>query len=302
MGKFKEKYLNKKFLKEFLFINLGVFLTALSFSVIQDPYNLVCGGVSGISILLKPIFGDIVPSSVVILALNLICLLMGLIFIGKDFFIKTTYGSLVFPFYTFLSELIYHYLLNDYVCKPEDFLLIVLIGAVLTGIGMGFTIRNGGSTGGIDVVQKMFLKWFKIPFSTSLYILDGTVVLLSGIVFHNYANIMYSFLFIFVSGYVLDVVVFGGFNVRAVYIISNKNEEIKQCIIEKLERTVTEVYSRGGYHGIDGKMLVCILTSREYYKLRSVILEKDPQAFVFVTKATEVCGEGFTYESGEEGK
>lgn len=299
MGKFKEKFLNKKFLKEFLLINLGVFLTALSFSIVQDPYNLACGGVSGISILLKPVFQDFVPSSVVILALNLICLFLGLIFIGKEFFIKTTYGSLVYPLYTFLSELIYQYLLKGYKCNQSDFLLVVLLGALLTGIGMGLTIRNGGSTGGIDVIQKMFLKWFKMPFSTSLYILDGTVVLLSGIIFKNYTMILYSFLFILVSGYVVDLVVFGGFNVRAVYIISNKNEEIKQCIIKEMERTVTEVYSRGGYYGIDGKMLVCILTSREYYKLRSVILEKDPKAFVFVTKATEVCGEGFTYESNE---
>ncbi len=299
MASLKEKYLNKKFLKEFALINLGVFLTAFSFSIVQDPYNLVCGGVSGISILLKPVISDFVPSSVVILVLNIICLMMGLIFIGKDFFIKTAYGSLVFPAYTFLSELIYKYLLNNYRCKPEDFLLIVLIGATITGTGMGLTIRNGGSTGGIDVVQKMLYKWFKIPFSISLYILDGTVVLLSGLVFKNYANILYSFVVIFVSGYILDIVVFGGFNVRAVYIISNKNEEIKECIIKKMERTVTEVYSRGGYHGVDGKMLVCILTSREYYKLRSVILETDPKAFVFVTKATEVCGEGFTYDSEE---
>lgn len=299
MGKLKTMFLNKKFLKEFALINVGVFLAALSFSIVQDPYNLVCGGVSGISILLKPVVHEIIPSSVVILILNIICLLLGLIFIGRDFFIKTTYGSLVFPFYTFLAELIYNHILNGYQCNPEDFLLIVLIGACLTGVGMGLTIRNGGSTGGIDVIQKMFLKWFKMPFSTSLYILDGTVVLLSALVFKNYTMILYSFLFILVSGYVVDLVVFGGFNVRAVYIISNKNEEIKQCIIKEMERTVTEVYSRGGYYGIDGKMLVCILTSREYYKLRSVILETDPKAFVFVTKATEVCGEGFTYESNE---
>lgn len=299
MEKIKDKFFNKKFLKEFLLINIGVFLTALSFSIVQDPYNLACGGVSGISILLKPIVHDVLPSSVVILILNIICLILGLIFIGRDFFIKTTYGSLVYPLYTFLSEIIYKYVLQEFKCNPEDFLLIVLIGAALTGIGMGLTIRNGGSTGGIDVIQKMFLKWFKMPFSMSLYILDGTVVLLSGIIFKNYTMILYSFLFILVSGYVVDLVVFGGFNVRAVYIISNKNEEIKQCIIKEMERTVTEVYSRGGYHGIDGKMLVCILTSREYYKLRSVILETDPKAFVFVTKATEVCGEGFTYESSE---
>ena len=107
-----KKYLNKKFLKEFFLINLGVFLTALSFSIVQDPYNLVCGGVSGISILLKPLFDSLVPTSVIILVLNLICLILGLVIIGKDFFVKTLYGSLVFPFYTFL---------NDFICKPEDF-------------------------------------------------------------------------------------------------------------------------------------------------------------------------------------
>lgn len=294
----KEKYFNKQFFKEFLLINVGVFLTAFAFSVFLDANNIVIGGVGGIGIILKNSVDIPIPTSLFIFILNMIFLFMGLIFLGKDFFIKTAYGSLVFPLYTFLSEIIYKYLLNSPHADEKHYLIIIIFASALTGLGLGLSIRNGGSTGGVDILQNIFLKYFKMPFSISMIILDGTVVMIGGIIFKDFNYVLYGILFILISGYLTDNVVFGGFNVRAAYIISKEHEKIKECIIHAFNRTVTEVYARGGYSGNDTKMLVCILSTSEYYRLRSIIHEVDETAFVFVTKATEVRGEGFTYEKG----
>ena len=295
MNKFKAKFLNKKFIKEFIWINIGVFLTAFSFTFFLDPNKIVCGGVGGLAtILTNTLFKNLSPS-VIILSIDVVLLLFGLIFLGKEFFIKTLYGSLVYPFYTFIAELLYNIMpINP--ASDSEILVTMLFSACITGCGMGLSIRNGGSTGGIDIPQNILLKYFKVPLSVSLIIFDGTIVLLGASFFGGFTHILYGILFIVISGYVLDNVVFGGFNVRAVHIISKKHEEIKNCIIHNFDRTVTEVYAKGGYTEVDTKMLICVLTNKEYYHLRSIIMEYDSKAFVYVVKATEVAGAGFSYE------
>lgn len=296
LRKIKEKLWNKKFIKEFVAINIGVFLTAFAFSVFLDSNNIVIGGVGGIGIILRETLTLKVPTSAIIFGLNMILLILGLIFLGKEFFLKTAYGSLVYPLYTFLSELIYKRLLHGEAADEKHFLIIIIFASAITGLGLGLSIRNGGSTGGTDILQNIFLKYFKMPLSVSLVILDGIVVVIGGLVFKDFNYVLYGILFIIISGYVLDNVVFGGFNVRAVHIISKNHDEIKKCVITTFNRTVTEIYARGGYSGEDTKMLICILSTNEYYRLRAIIQEVDDTAFVYVTKATEVHGEGFTYE------
>ena len=175
-------------------------------------------------------------------------------------------------------------------------LLIVLFGSCITGAGMGLAIKNGGSTGGIDILQNICLKYLKMPLSTSLIIFDGIIVLGGATISGDFNNILYGILFIVISGYILDNIVFGGFNVRAAYVVTTKYEEIKQAVFSKLDRGITEIYTRGGYSQTDKITLLCVLSNREYYYLRSIALEIDPNAFIFVTKASEVHGEGFTYE------
>ena len=112
--------------------------------------------------------------------------------------------------------------------------------------------------------------------------------------------ILYGFLFIYLSGVVLDAIVFSGFNSRAVYIITSDPEAVKNKIYSVLERGVTEIYSRGGYRQEDKKMLVCVMSNNEFYKMKTLILEIDKRAFIFVARVSEVHGEGFTYDSPEQ--
>ena len=321
----KKIKITKKHIKDFLTINLGVFLMAMAYSILIDRNKLVIGGVGGIAtILSNAITGLKINSSFIILIINVVLLLIALIFVGKKFFLKTLYTSLIYPVYVFMFEKII-LLLQDVVpdlslTKEElaiklsdialgqnaanaimagSYLLVIIFGAVISGFGLGLALKKGASTGGVDIIQQILLDRFKIPFSISLLMIDGTIVTVAAIYFKDFFMILYGFLFIYLSGVVLDAIVFSGFNSRAVYIITSDPEAVKNKIYSVLERGVTEIYSRGGYRQEDKKMLVCVMSNNEFYKMKTLILEIDKRAFIFVARVSEVHGEGFTYESPE---
>lgn len=322
----KKIKITKKHIKDFLTINLGVFLMAMAYSILIDRNKLVIGGVGGIAtILSNAITGLKINSSFIILIINLVLLLIALIFVGKKFFLKTLYTSLIYPVYVFMFEKII-LLLQDVVpdlslTKEElaiklsdialgqnaanaimagSYLLVIIFGAVISGFGLGLALKKGASTGGVDIIQQILLDRFKIPFSISLLMIDGTIVTVAAIYFKDFFMILYGFLFIYLSGVVLDAIVFSGFNSRAVYIITSDPEAVKNKIYRVLERGVTEIYSRGGYRQEDKKMLVCVMSNNEFYKMKTLILEIDKRAFIFVARVSEVHGEGFTYDSPEQ--
>lgn len=322
----KKIKITKKHIKDFLIINLGVFLMAMAYSILIDRNKLVIGGVGGIAtILSNAITGLKINSSFIILIINVVLLLIALIFVGKKFFLKTLYTSLIYPVYVFMFEKII-LLLQDVVpdlslTKEElaiklsdialgqnaanaimagSYLLVIIFGAVISGFGLGLALKKGASTGGVDIIQQILLDRFKIPFSISLLMIDGTIVTVAAIYFKDFFMILYGFLFIYLSGVVLDAIVFSGFNSRAVYIITSDPEAVKNKIYSVLERGVTEIYSRGGYRQEDKKMLVCVMSNNEFYKMKTLILEIDKRAFIFVARVSEVHGEGFTYDSPEQ--
>lgn len=322
----KKIKITKKHIKDFLTINLGVFLMAMAYSILIDRNKLVIGGVGGIAtILSNAITGLKINSSFIILIINVVLLLIALIFVGKKFFLKTLYTSLIYPVYVFMFEKII-LLLQDVVpdlslTKEElaiklsdialgqnaanaimagSYLLVIIFGAVISGFGLGLALKKGASTGGVDIIQQILLDRFRIPFSISLLMIDGTIVTVAAIYFKDFFMILYGFLFIYLSGVVLDAIVFSGFNSRAVYIITSDPEAVKNKIYSVLERGVTEIYSRGGYRQEDKKMLVCVMSNNEFYKMKTLILEIDKRAFIFVARVSEVHGEGFTYDSPEQ--
>ncbi len=318
---------NKKWLYDFFIINIGLILMSIAYSIFVDPNNLIIGGVGGLATLLREVLGEIVifgfhiKSSMIMLTLNMILLVFALIFINKSFFIKTVYASLAYPVYVFFIELILDALgtsfvnittvsselLSSGVFTPETvkiltagaYLVYTVFGAVLAGMGIGLVLKKGSSTGGVDIVQQIFLKYLKIPFSVSLIMVDGSIVLASALYFKDIFIIFYGIIFILISGFILDSITFNGFNSRTVNIITKESELVKQKIYELIDRGVTEMYAKGGYYGKDFKLLICVMSNKEFYKVKSEVLKIDEKAFIYVTRSSEVHGEGFTYH-GEE--
>lgn len=285
-----KKLFSKKSLQDLVYINIGIILMAFAYSFFLEPMDIVTGGVSGLGIIFKHLWQS--DPANVILVLNLALLIVGLFFLGKDFFVKTIYGSIAFPLYIKLFSLLAE--VTNF--KITDLFLITTFASLISGIGLGLVIRHGGTTGGTEIPQKILFKYFHMPYSVSLYILDGLVVIFGFIAYRNLEIILYALIYIAIAGAIMDAVIFSGFNKRAVYIISQKNDYIKQRLLNDFSRGVTGIRVTGEYTKDEYKMLLCVLSSAEYYKLRTIIDEIDPTAFYFAVRASEVRGEGFTYE------
>ncbi|NLD26409.1 MAG: YitT family protein, partial [Acholeplasmataceae bacterium] len=178
-----------------------------------------------------------------------------------------------------------------------DMILIVFFAALIMGIGLGMVVKKGGTTGGTEVLQKIIFKYLHIPYSKSLYILDGIVIFtgfLLGV--NDLQTFLYAIIFTYLSGVAVDAVVFSGFNKRAVYIISDQLDAIREEILHNHERGLTSAKVIGEYSKNERTMLICVLSSNEYFKLRDFVEKVDPKAFLYAVRASEVRGEGFTYD------
>lgn len=274
------------------------------------------------------LFGETFGSSQIFLLLfNSVLLVFALVFVNKGFFFNSLYVSLAYPVFSLAFAFLYEKTFKNYfidmdkiaeiagqiinnkdlgfsdldldmltnVLQIGPYLLLIIFGSVLSSIGIGIALKNGSSTGGVDILQKILLDKFKIPFSASLIIIDGTIVLLSTIYFGNIFVLLYGVIYILISGIIIDMIVFNGFNSRCVNIITNRANEIKEAVIYRFDRTVTEVNATGAYSGEDKKLLVCVMANNEFFQLKSLVEQIDPKAFIYTTRANEVHGEGFSY-------
>lgn len=298
------KLLKNEKVRNFLYIIGGVALVAFSYSFFLKPKELVIGGVSGIGVIFAHFAEDLpnwLNDSVVMFVINAILLIVGLVFISKDFFMKTIFASLTYPVFTYIFGLVYDLLnsnFNTFDFSKMDPMLVTIFSSIIMGVGLAICMKYGASTGGTDTIQRLCYDKFKIPYSVTLYAVDGTIIAAGFFIMGQELDLLfYEIIFAVVCGVLMDSIIFSGFNKRAVHIISDKCEEIKEVLLHKFERGVTGINVYGEYSKSDKKMLVCVLSSNEYNKLRAIIEEIDPKAFFYCMRANEVRGEGFSYES-----
>lgn len=304
------KNMNKK-LKNFIFINIGVMGLALSFSFFLSPFGLVTGGIGGIAInvinILERFNIEIseayhtIIESIIMMGINILLLFLSLLLIGKEFFFKTLYCAIAYPIYTFLfGELAtlvkFTELLPINASDIGGMLIIVLFSALLSGVSIGIAIKYGASTGGIDIIEKIMLKYFNVPYSVTLFVCDGITIVTASILSTNLLPICYGAIYMWLMGKLIDSVVFGGFRSYSVSIITSKPDIIKTFILENVNRGLTIVEAEGGYTGKDLKMIICVMTSSEVSLVRGNIKNLDDNAFMYISQTSEVSGIGFTKE------
>lgn len=287
----------KKMFKQYLLVSFGVLLVDLGFYFFLQPADIVIGGMTGVSIILSryiPATSWFTPSIFLYMA-NGVCLLLGLIFIGKDFFFKTIYASI-------LSPTIILFLENHVACDifyksivENKILISFLCSSLLTGLGVGIAVKNNGSTGGMDVIQKMISKFFKVPMSITMYVTDIIVVFIAGFFFNPFKFdielTVYGIIGVIGVAYIVDVVALSLKPRRTMYVITKKPEVIKEVIFKELDRGVTLSAVKGGYTGDDLTMVICTMDKNESYRMSSIITNVEPKAFTFVTSCKEVKGE-----------
>ena len=276
----------KESLKDYLFIFVGVFLVALSLEYFFIPNNIAAGGLTGLAIVINHYIPAISTGPLVFI-MDLFLFVIGFIFLGKNFGVKTIVSSFSLAgMMTFIESFL------EPKAITNDLMLAAIFGTLITAIGMAIVFNANASTGGTDIIAKILNKFMHIDIGKGLLMVDFFVTLLGAITFGINAG-LYSLLAVIINGFAIDNVI-AGFNVcKEVTIISPKNEEISKFILEELERGCTFIHGVGGFSGKDTTLLYAILGRNEFIKLKRFISDVDKYAFITVGEVHEVMGEGF---------
>lgn len=290
----------KLLMKNIALTVLGTLLLSFATSVFILPYDLVVGGMSGLAILFNAIFPFGKELWVTIVSISLY--LLGLIFLSKDFAMKTLISAIVYPAGVALfSPLASADVLNGLFYLPGSgygeigILLAALFGGIITGAGCAVTFLGGGSTGGVDIIAFIFCKYVKrVKSSYALFTCDALIVVTALFVMHDLVLILLGIICAFVTTLVIDKIFLGENRAFIAHIISDASETINREIIEKIDRTTTVITARGGYTGKEHQMLMVTFTINQYADLMNIINQNDKNAFVTIHPAHEINGEGFS--------
>lgn len=274
----------KEFLIKLLFIIIGNLFCSIAFNVFFIPNKLLSGGIGGLGIIIQYLTG--IPTGISVFFLNIPIFLIGSRLIDREF-----------AFYAFISMLIYSSILT--ITKElgsyfivDDIILAAVFGGVFNGIGMGLMFRNRISQGGFDILAAILKRKYNINIGTGLMMANTVIITLSSFLF-GYRSAMYTLIAMYIGYAVLDKVQLG-FNVKKnVIIVSEKADLVAEAILTKLNRGVTFLEGMGGYTHEDKKVIYCIVTSRETVKLKEIVDEIDPMAFLTINDIVEVKGKGF---------
>lgn len=281
--KFIECINKKSYPKRFIQLLLGCFIVSLSYNIFVSPNRLVPGGVGGLAILLNYLFDW--NNSTVILCVNIMLLIISYFILGKDKTKATVLGSIIFPLFVRLTENINVWIQID----SSQVLLSIIIGGLMYGLGLGLIFKAGFTSGGTDIINQIISKYGKLSMGKSLLICDGTIVLLSGI-FCGINSMMYSILMLYLISMISDRVILGISYSKFFFIITDKEDEVKNYIIKHLGHGVTIFNAKGGYKRQSENVLMTVLPTKDYYRLKEGIKRIDKDAFYIITDTYEIFG------------
>jgi len=293
---YKEKIFSKRWILSYCLIIIGSFILAAGFVYFITPYKIVPGGVYGISIVIhymtKGVF-DFAPEGLPIgtmaLIMNVPLTIIGIRLLGPKFGVKTIVGFILSS--VFIDLLTFFW--GDVPLVTDDALLSSIFGGVLVGFGLGLIFKAKATSGGSDIVAMIIAKYTRLPLGQLLIIVDSVIVLFGLAVFRDWKIPLYSWIVIFITGKVIDMVLEGISYDKTLFIVSDKFEEIRDRIINDLNRGGTYIPGKGMYNGADKTIIFTVVNRREMALLEEYISQIDPEAFVTVIEAKEILGYGF---------
>lgn len=276
--------------KQLFIIIIGTIITAIGLYFFTMPSNLTVGGISGLALSLNHFF-PVLPVGIFMMLVDIILFILSFIFIGKEFGGFTIFSSLLLSFIITTMETVF----PDIKPLTDNILLNMIVGIVITAVGISIVINQGASTGGTDIIAKFIHKYFHLDISKGLLLADLFVVLLGAIAFGVEVG-MYAFVGILLNFVVVDKVLIG-LNIKVkMIIISKYMEEINEYIIKDLDRGTTILNGIGGFSGDEKKIIYTVVPRSYYIKIKDFIKGIDENAFISIAYVNEVLGEGFTYE------
>ena len=267
-----------------LAVSVGAVFYGLSVGLFFAPNDIAPGGASGVAVMVNTILPIGVGSLTMLI--NLPLLIVAILKWGWRFLFSTIVAIIVSGVSADACAL--------FPIVTENRLLAALFGGAVMGFGVGTVFRFGSTTGGTDIVSRLIkLKKPQMKISMLIFLLDGAIALTSGFVFKNAENVLYSMLAITVSSKVLDMVLYGADSARMIFVISNKSEAIRDCLINRENVGCTLLEGFSGYEGSDMQVILCAMRKQRLPSVKEAVLEIDNKAFMLVTNAGEVFGEGF---------
>lgn len=271
-------------LKKMGMILLGTFIYAAGIGLFLDPNELAPGGVVGISVIASHALGW--ATGTWYFLLNIPITLLGWWKFGGKF--------ITFSFYAITLNSIFTNLFSLIPAVTANPLLAAIAGSMLTGTGIGIVLRTGSTTGGIDIIIKILRRRYPaIKTSTMFLIIDLAIVAFSGLIFGDFNIAMYAFIAVALHGRVLDYVLYGSDEAKLVYIVSEKSNQLLERILEELEIGATILQGHGAYSKSEKDIIMCVIKKRSAPKLEVIVKEEDSRAFMIISRASEIYGEGY---------
>ena len=274
-------------IKDYAFILVGTLITAIGLDVYLIPNRIAAGGISGVSTILYHLLG--IPAGGSMFVMNLALFVVAFFFLGRSFGLRSIISSVALAF--FIDFFRYVVVIPVF---TGNLLLSTLFGDILTGIGMGLIFYKNASTGGTDILAKIVNKYTRVSVGKCLLLIDALVTIGAGFAF-GAEMAMFALLAIYINTRTIDVIMDGIYDTRQLIIISDKQEEISRCILNKVGRGVTRLLGQGAYTCEKRYVLLTYIKRTEVNRVLYYIRRIDPQAFVTIVRATDVMGKGFKY-------
>jgi len=291
-----EKVFSKKWFLSYTLIVVGAFILAAGFVFFISPYKIVPGGVYGIAIVVHYLTKGMMawapggfPIGLMGLILNIPLTILGIKILGPRFGVKTVVGFVLSS--VFMDGITYFW--GEQPLVAGDALLSSIFGGVLVGIGIGLIFKAKATSGGSDIIAMIIAKYTRLPLGQLMIYVDSAIVLIGLLVFADWKIPLYSWIVIFITGKVIDVVLQGITYDKTLFIISDKFEEIRERIIVDLNRGGTYIPGKGSITVLKKTIIFTVVNRREMAILEEFIHQIDPHAFLTVLEANEILGEGF---------
>lgn len=273
-----------KSVKCYVILTAAAVIYAVAISLFLDPNNIAPGGVTGISILVNRFTR--IPTGTVNMLINIPIVLLGLWKFGWRFICSTMYALALITF--FINTL------ADYGAVTDDLLIAAVLGGALIGVALALVFKAGATTGGIDIIVKVVrTKRRHVKTNILFLVFDSMVILASWIVFQDMTVAFYAGIAVVTDSIVMDKILYGSDEAKLVYIISEKPEQVKQRLFDELDTTATIITARGAYTNAPKEMLMIVTRKQMYPRLEEIVKDEDTSAFMIVSSASEIFGEGY---------
>ena len=285
----KKKGLRQKVI-QLLIIALGSVIYAVGISLFLDPNRLAPGGITGIAVILNRLAG--VETGTLYFLLNVPIILLGIWKFGIRFIARTIYAIALISFCSNLLAAVGP--------LTDDLLMAGAIGGIMIAVGVGLIFKAGATTGGTDIIIKLLRLRYRFLRTGFLFLCtDVIIVTISGFVFQDLQVAFYALMSVIITGRMLDFVLYGSDEAKLLYIITDEPDRIGSRLMNELDVGITFLEGHGGWTGKEKKVIFCVAQKRLEPEVEEIVKEEDPRAFMVVTSAKEIYGEGYKDFYGE---